>query len=119
MPDHWHGLIVLGKGDSLATLVGRFKAATARSVDRNRRINGWLWARGFHDRALRSDEDVRTAARYLIANPVRAGLAERVGDYPYWNAAWLAGAKVALMSAPTTAVSTSVGAVMTATEVLP
>jgi REP element-mobilizing transposase RayT len=108
MPDHWHGLIVLGKGDSLATLVGRFKAATARSVDRNRRINGWLWARGFHDRALRSDEDVRTAARYLIANPVRAGLAERVGDYPYWNAAWL-----------TDRESHSVGAVMTATEVLP
>ena len=89
MPDRWHGLIALGKKDSLTSLIGRFKAATARSLDLDHRVNGWLWARGFNDRALRSDEDVRNVARYLIANPVRAGLAERVGDYPYWNAQWL------------------------------
>lgn len=28
-------------------------------------------------------------ARYIIANPIRAKLVRRVGDYPYWNAAWL------------------------------
>jgi hypothetical protein len=29
------------------------------------------------------------AARYLVANPLRPGLVERIGDYPYWNAVWL------------------------------
>ncbi|MBB5859537.1 hypothetical protein GGR69_001194 [Xanthomonas arboricola] len=28
-------------------------------------------------------------ARYLIANPLRAGLVARVGDYPFWDAIWL------------------------------
>ncbi|NJC47919.1 UNVERIFIED_ORG: hypothetical protein GGR78_001170 [Xanthomonas campestris] len=28
-------------------------------------------------------------ARYLIANPLRAELVERVGDYPFWDAIWL------------------------------
>ena len=32
-------------------------------------------------------------ARYVIANPKRAGLVERVGDYPYWDAIWLDGVR--------------------------
>jgi hypothetical protein len=48
-----------------------------------------VWQKTFHDAGLREDDDVKAAARYLVANPVRAGLAECVGDYPYWNAVWL------------------------------
>ena len=44
---------------------------------------------GYHDHALRQEEDLRAVARYIIANPVRAGLVERIGDYPHWDAAWL------------------------------
>ncbi|BAU72594.1 Transposase [Metapseudomonas furukawaii] len=54
---------------------------------RNR--SGRLWQKGFHDHALRSDEDVKTVARYVVANPLRAGLVERLADYPFWNAIWL------------------------------
>jgi len=28
-------------------------------------------------------------ARYIVANPLRAGLVSRVGDYPLWDACWL------------------------------
>jgi hypothetical protein len=28
-------------------------------------------------------------ARYIVANPLRAGLVSRVGHYPFWNAVWL------------------------------
>jgi hypothetical protein len=28
-------------------------------------------------------------ARYVVMNPVRAGLVSRVGDYPFWDAAWI------------------------------
>jgi hypothetical protein len=28
-------------------------------------------------------------ARYIIANPLRAGLVDRIGDYPLWDAMWL------------------------------
>ncbi len=89
MPNHWHGLVQLGAADSLSTLMGRFKAVTAKAVPEQSRVNGWLWSRGFHDHALRSDEDIRDTVRYLIANPLRAGLVEEVGHYPYWNAAWI------------------------------
>ncbi|MCP6134586.1 hypothetical protein NL393_35965, partial [Klebsiella pneumoniae] len=48
-----------------------------------------IWQVGYHDRALRHDSDVRNIARYIITNPVRAGLVARVGDYPHWDAVWL------------------------------
>lgn len=89
MPDHWHGLVRLGRQDDLNTLMGRFKAVTARSVDERFRVNGHLWSRGFHDRALRDDESLRATGRYLIANPLRAGMVEDIGHYPFWDAAWL------------------------------
>ncbi|MCK7595217.1 REP-associated tyrosine transposase [Pseudomarimonas salicorniae] len=89
MPDHVHLLLRLGEGVSLSKAVMHLKTNVARQVNRETARSGSLWQRGFHDRALREDEDVRDAARYIVANPLRAGLAESVGEYPYWDAVWL------------------------------
>ena len=89
MPDRWHGLVVLGADDSLDRLVRRFKSISARAVEPRFRINGWLWAKGFNERALHSEENLLAVARQLVGNPVRLGLAKSVGAYPYWNAVWL------------------------------
>lgn len=88
MPDHAHWLIRLGDGDDLAVVVKRLKSVSARNVNRSLHRNGPLWAPAFHDHALRGDEDLRHSARYVIANPVRAGLVEHVGSYPFWDAIW-------------------------------
>jgi len=82
MPDHLHWLLQLKEG-SLSSLVGRVKSLSARYFGRS------IWQDGFHDHALRREEDLRQAARYIVANPLRAGLVERIGDYPHWDAVWL------------------------------
>ena len=89
MPDHTHWLIQLGKRDHLATVVNRMKSASAREANRVLGQTGALWERAFHDHALRSEEDVVAVARYIVTNPIRAGLVVRAGDYPFWNAVWL------------------------------
>lgn len=89
MPDHVHWLIRLGKDGDLSGLVNRLKSASARAVNRELCRDGPVWARAFHDHALRADEDLRRSARYVIANPVRARLVERIGEYPLWNAVWV------------------------------
>jgi len=89
MPDHAHWLLQLQGGETLATVVSRLKAASARSANEVLNRSGPLWQRAYHDRALRKDEQILAAARYLVANPLRAGLVRRLGDYPYWNAVWL------------------------------
>ena len=44
---------------------------------------------GYHEHALRDEQQLLVTARYLVANPLRAGLVTRLGDYPFWNAIWL------------------------------
>ncbi|WP_411833696.1 REP-associated tyrosine transposase [Pseudoxanthomonas mexicana] len=89
MPDHWHGLVELGPLDDLSIVVQKLKSNSARSIRTAHPEVGSVWAKGFHDRAIRSQNALRPAARYIVANPLRADLAERVGDYPYWNSVWL------------------------------
>ena len=89
MPDHFHGLIQLADGMALSSWVRLFKGRSARHINAMAGCRGAFWQPGFHDHALRSDEDIKKVARYIIANPLRAGLVERIGDYPHWDCAWL------------------------------
>ena len=83
MPDHLHWLMQLGSGRNLSRVVGAVKNVTAHQLGRR------LWQAGFHDHGVRAEEDLRTMARYIVANPLRAGLVVRLGDYPHWDARWL------------------------------
>ena len=47
------------------------------------------WQTGFHDHALRTEEDLPAIARYVIANPLRAGIVTSVRAYPHWDTVWL------------------------------
>ncbi|PSQ91246.1 MAG: transposase [Proteobacteria bacterium SW_6_67_9] len=82
MPDHFHGLLALAEGKSLGGAMQRLKGRSAHS------IGGPLWQKGFHDHALRLEEDREALARYVVANPLRAGLVDRIETYPYWYCAW-------------------------------
>jgi putative transposase len=88
MPDHVHLLLELGEG-GLSVVLKRFKSRTAVLLNRAIGREGRFWEPGFHDHALRREEDLLSVARYIVANPLRAGLVRRLGDYPYWNAVWL------------------------------
>ena len=91
MPDHFHWLIEL-QNTQLSTLMARTKSRIAVTVNRSIRRQGPVWQHGYHDRddrAIRKEEDLQAVARYIVANPLRAGLVEKVGDYPLWDAIWL------------------------------
>ncbi|MBV6826842.1 transposase [Pseudomonas sp. PD9R] len=88
MPDHFHWLIELQKG-SLSELMQKTKSMSTKAVKQANGRGTSLWQRGFHDRALRREEDLVKVARYVVANPMRAGLVEKLGDYPLWDAVWV------------------------------
>jgi REP element-mobilizing transposase RayT len=90
MPDHLHWLVALEEDSSLAGLMRSFKGYMARQLNGRAKSPGrHVWQAGFHDHAARRDEDMRKMARYIVANPLRAGLVDKIGDYPFWDAAWL------------------------------
>ena len=83
MPDHLHWLLELGEAESLSQCVQRVKSLATKA------LGPGLWQKGFHDHAVRQEEDLPAIARYIVSNPVRAGLVSRVGAYPHWDAIWL------------------------------
>ena len=117
MPDHLHWLIQLNGSDNyagrmnsalqktadpavgsnsfdqpnwpLSRVVKTLKARSALTINRQLGHSGSLWQRAYYDRAARKDEDIRQIARYIIANPLRAGLAQNIGDYPHWDCIWM------------------------------
>lgn len=88
MPDHFHGLLRLQE-ESLSDCIKRLKAASANRINQHLGRRGRFWQPGFYDRALRAEDDRRAIARYMIANPLRAGLVEHIGMYPHWDCIWL------------------------------
>jgi len=88
MPDHLHWLFILRKG-TLDSVINCVKSRSAISINSHIGTNGRFWQKGFHDRAIRRDEDIRSVARYIVANPLRAGITDDIGTYPLWDATWL------------------------------
>ena len=83
MPDHLHWLMTLGPQSHLPKVVQGIKSISSRKIGKP------IWQAGYHDHALRQETELKATARYIIANPLRAGLVERIGDYPHWDAVWL------------------------------
>ena len=83
MPDHWHALLQLGERATLPRAINRLKSVSAIATNRACARIGQVWARAYHDRAIRSEADIADAVQYIIMNPVRAGLVVHAMDYPY------------------------------------
>jgi putative transposase len=83
MPDHLHWLMKLGETVDLSHCVQGIKSLVSRHLGKA------VWQTGFYDRAMRKEDDLPDLARYIVANPLRAGLVRKLGDYPHWDAIWL------------------------------
>ena len=83
MPDHIHWLFQLNQTQALSKLIQAIKSTSAHAVGKP------IWQAGYYDHAIRKDEDIANIARYIIANPIRAGLVKKVGDYPHWDAIYM------------------------------
>ena len=82
MPDHMHALLeALTDDANFCDCVRIFKQRSAFHWKRN--TGEVLWQRSYYDRVLREDEDTPAVARYILENPVRAGLVSSPLDYPF------------------------------------
>ena len=86
MPDHLH-LVIEGLSDH-SDLRRCVKVAKQRVafVFRTQFAIPLAWQQGYWERVLRSNEDTNTVVRYVLDNPVRAGLVEKAEDHPFSGA---------------------------------
>ena len=82
MPDHVH-LLCEGVADDsdCKRFIKTFKQYSGYYY--SQRYHKTLWQRYGFEHVLRDDEVSSTVAKYILANPVRAGLAATVEEYPY------------------------------------
>jgi len=86
MPNHVHLVAVPESEASLARALGE---AHRRYAERTNRRHGWrghLWQERFWSFAV-DERAVLAVARYVLLNPVRAGLVDRVEAWPHSSAA--------------------------------
>jgi putative transposase len=76
MPDRVHFLVRFAMDVRLRTVIADWKRFTSTHAEID-------WQRDFFDHRLRGDEGWRQKADYILANPVRAGLAIAAEDWPY------------------------------------
>jgi putative transposase len=82
MPDHMHALLEgLSDDSDFRECVRQFKHRSALAWKRH--TGAVLWQRGYYERALRREEDTFDVARYILGNPLRAGLVKVLGEFPY------------------------------------
>ena len=80
MPDHLHLFIRTGR--QLGGSIRALKTYTTRQLQALGRP-GKLWQDDYHDHIMRRHEDAAGVARYILQNPVRAGLVEAADEYPW------------------------------------
>ncbi len=82
MPDHIH-LLLCNAGRPLSTIMNRFKGRTSRRV---RLMTPGLdvWHSGYWDHIVRKEDGLHATLKYILLNPVRAGLVE-----DWWDFEWL------------------------------
>jgi putative transposase len=97
LPDHLHLLLTLPPGDAdFATRImlvkkrfsemaknrmGLSEAPDTRRAER--RGEAGFWQRRYWEHSIRNDADFRHHLDYMMFNPVKHGLVQRVADWPY------------------------------------
>jgi putative transposase len=82
MPDHLHLFVCGGLDFKLGAWVGSLKRILRKCADPHSHYPQF-WQRGFFDHVLRSSESYSEKWNYVFENPVRAGLAQSLEDWPY------------------------------------
>jgi REP element-mobilizing transposase RayT len=94
MPNHFHGIIIINAGNncsrgmarhapterqfakpianSLPTIIGSFKSAVSKSINRIRNTPGApVWHRNYYEHIIRDEYELHRIREYIICNPMK------------------------------------------------
>lgn len=85
LPNHVHMIVVPKVAESLSRAVGETHRRYTTFINRREGWTGSLWQGRFASFAM-DEPYLYAATRYVLMNPVRAGLVERAVDWPFSSA---------------------------------
>lgn len=86
MPTHVHKVINTGfRSDPrpLHQIMKKVKGASSRMINMELGQTGVFWQAESYDHLIRSDRELAAIGKYILENPVKAGLVTQWEDWPY------------------------------------
>lgn len=74
MPNHVHVVVRLFPGHELSKTVKAWKNFSAKTANQVLGTKGRFWQREYYDHLIRSGDELDRAIRYVVENPIKAGL---------------------------------------------
>jgi REP element-mobilizing transposase RayT len=86
MPNHVHVLIETMADHGIGAVVGAWKRFSARMANRLLGRSGPFWEADYWDTYIRNERHFESTIAYIENNPVKAGLVDDPGDWPWGHA---------------------------------
>jgi putative transposase len=86
MPNHVHILMTVPGEMSLEKAMQLIKGGFSFRANKELGFRGEIWQRGYSDVRILDDKSFQQHREYIENNPVKAGLANSPGEYPFGTA---------------------------------
>ncbi|MBS0527713.1 MAG: transposase [Proteobacteria bacterium] len=86
MPNHVHVVVEMLPDHSLSEVLRSWKSFTDRRANERLRRTGPFWHADYFDRFMRNEDHLSRTIGYVEDNPVKAGLVDSAGKWP-WSSA--------------------------------
>ena len=83
MPNHFHLVLQPETPSALSAMMQWWLTSHVRRYHRHYRSSGHVWQGRFKSFPIQQDEHLLTVLRYVLLNPVRAGLVTRAEQWPW------------------------------------
>ncbi len=83
MTTHYHLLVVVPDDPRVSWAMQTVNSVYAREFNTRHRRRGHLFGDRFSDKLVESDPHATRTIAYILENPVRAGIVEKVEDWPW------------------------------------
>jgi REP element-mobilizing transposase RayT len=85
MPNHVHVLFTIIPGLTVSSILHSWKSFTAKQANKLLGTSGRFWQPEYFDRLITSRRQLEFTLRYILNNPVKAGLCKEFQEWPWFG----------------------------------
>jgi REP element-mobilizing transposase RayT len=83
MPNHVHVLFQMKDGYQISQILHSWKSYSAHQANKLLKRTGEFWQHEYFDTSIQSERQLEFTLRYILNNPVKAGLCAEVSQWPW------------------------------------
>jgi putative DNA methylase len=85
MPNHVHVLFTVTAGQTVSSILHSWKSFTSKQANKLLGTSGRFWQPEYFDRLITSSRQLEFTLRYILNNPVKAGLCKEFQQWPWFG----------------------------------